>query len=193
MRGVGSIWGPGVGGHIANTGDLLPAGQELRAICEEKNAQLLVIDPLSGAFGNNENDRTTVYDFISDFRMWADTAECAVLMIGHLPKSVEGKAAGFSGSTAWEASMRSMMMLSKEEEPGKKGEPSKGQYFVLLHTKSNYAPIQRDIYLIKDHFGWWQSAADKKEAIKGYKDYTDSVENRQEEQDEQDEYSGISL
>ena len=51
MRGVGSVWGPGLGKHIANTGDLLPAGEDLRKICKKKEARLLVIDPVSGAFG----------------------------------------------------------------------------------------------------------------------------------------------
>ena len=64
MRGIGSVWGPGVGKHIANTGDLLAAGEDLRAICEDIKAQLLVMDPLSGAFGGNENDRTAVCDFV---------------------------------------------------------------------------------------------------------------------------------
>ena len=90
-----------MGKHIANTGDLLSAGEDLRAICEEKEARLLVLDPLSGAFGGNENDRTAVYDFVSSFRGWGDTAKCAMLVIGHLPKSKEGKEAGFSGTTAW--------------------------------------------------------------------------------------------
>ena len=70
MRGIGSVWGPGLGKHIANTGDLLSAGEDLREICEDKEARLLVIDPLSGAFGGNENDRTAVYDFVSSFRGW---------------------------------------------------------------------------------------------------------------------------
>ena len=72
MRGIGSVWGPGMGKHIQNTGDLLSAGEDLRAICEDKEASLLVIDPLSGAFGGNENDRTAVYDFVSDFRRWGE-------------------------------------------------------------------------------------------------------------------------
>ena len=54
------FWGPGMGKHIANTGDLLFAGEAIRTICEERNAKLLVMDPLSGAFGGNENDRTAV-------------------------------------------------------------------------------------------------------------------------------------
>lgn len=164
MRGIGSVWGPGVGKHIANTGDLLAAGEDLREICKSNQARLLVMDPLSGAFGGNENDRTAVYDFVSSFRGWGDVAECAMLVIGHLPKSAEGKAAGFSGSTAWEASARSMWMLSKI---GKKEE----EYWALRHTKSNYAPLQPKKYLCRNEIGAWAEAISKDKAVEAYNAY----------------------
>ena len=140
MRGIGSVWGPGIGKHIANTGDLLSAGEDLRTICEDKEACLLVMDPLSGAFGGNENDRTAVYDFVSSFRGWGDTVGCAMLVIGHLPKSAEGKAAGFSGSTAWEASARSMWMLGRqsfEENSTDKDNNKQTRYYwdIITHKK----------------------------------------------------------
>ena len=190
MRGIGSVWGPGMGKHIQNTGDLLAAGEDLRAICKEKEASLLVMDPLSGAFGGNENDRTAVYDFVSSFRGWGDTAKCAMLVIGHLPKSQEGKAAGFSGSTAWEASARSMWMLAKKEftegKDKKKDKENEGKeakhYWTLEHTKSNYAPIQQPVYLAKRKQGWWSQAADKEDAAEAFKDYQQGVDhNRQED------------
>lgn len=186
MRGVGSIWGPGMGNHIANTGDLLHPGEELQRICEEKQAELLVIDPLSGTFGGNENDRTAVYDFISSLRKWGDSAKCAILIIGHLPKNKEGKDAGFSGSTAWEASVRSMWMLTKKEE-GK----DTGEYYALSHTKANYARIQNDKPLIKSNYGWWELAKDVDDAIKGYEEYQEAMNATQEEHDDDDTYDNI--
>lgn len=180
MRGIGSVWGPGMGKHIANTGDLLLAGEAIRAICEERNAKLLVMDPLSGAFGGNENDRTAVYDFVSSFRGWGDTAKCAMLVIGHLPKGAEGRAAGFSGSTAWEASARSMWMLSKQDE-GNKENPK--EYWALLHTKSNYAPLQKEKPLIKSQYGWWREARDADEAVDAWKDYQATLEKEQEDEE----------
>ena len=190
MRGIGSVWGPGIGKHIQNTGDLLSAGEDLRAICEDKEASLLVMDPLSGAFGGNENERTAVYDFVSSFRAWGDTAKCAMLVVGHLPKSAEGKAAGFSGSTAWEASARSMWMLSKKaftEGKGKGKRKGKGtdteasevepkDYWTLEHTKSNYAPIQVEKPLIKSEFGWFEQADNKKEAAEALDEYQKDLE-----------------
>lgn len=170
MRGIGSVWGPGMGKHIANTGDLLFAGEAIRAICEERNAKLLVMDPLSGAFGGNENDRTAVYDFVSAFRGWGDEQNCAMLIIGHLPKSSEGRVSGFSGSTAWEASMRSMWMLSKAGNKKNKGKEDE-YYYALRHTKSNYARLQEEIPLIKSKYGWWKEAEDVEDAKDAYKKY----------------------
>lgn len=160
MRGIGSVWGPGMGKHIAVTGGLLEAGVCLQKVCEARNAQLLVLDPLSGAFGGNENDRTAVYDFVSSFRAWGDTAKCAMLVIGHLPKSsAGGQVAKFSGSTAWEASARALWMLgltaNEDSEP----------YWALQHTKSNYAPLQDNIPLIKQDTGWWVRAEDIEAAV----------------------------
>lgn len=189
MRGVGSIWGPGMGNHISNTGDLLPSGDNLRHICENIKARLLVIDPLSGAFGGNENDRAAVYDFISSFRKWGDATECAILVVGHLPKYAAGKNSGFSGSTAWEASVRSMWMLSKQED-GK----DTGEYYALSHTKSNYAPLQSIIPLIKSVHGWWKMAETIEDAIKGLKAYEDEIQSlSQENDDDDDPYASISL
>ena len=180
MRGIGSVWGPGMGKHISNTGDLLFAGEAIRAICEERNAKLLVMDPLSGAFGGNENDRTAVYDFVSSFRGWGDAAKCAMLAIGHLPKGAEGRASGFSGSTAWEASIRSMWLLSKQNAGNSKNPEA---YWALLHTKSNYAPLQKEKPLIKSRYGWWQAASDVDEALQAYKDYQATLEKEQEDED----------
>lgn len=190
MRGIGSVWGPGMGKHIANTGDLLFAGEAIRTICEERNAKLLVMDPLSGAFGGNENDRTAVYDFVSAFRGWGDATKCALLLIGHLPKGAEGRAAGFSGSTAWEASARSMWKLSKKEEKPDKDEEDEEEkaYWILEHTKGNYAALQPEVFLAKETTGWWVEVEDKEAAIAAYRQYqADIAAQAQEEKDEHTE------
>ena len=172
MRGIGSIWGPGLDKHISVTGELLRSGEALRSVCEGLNARLLVLDPLSGAFGGNENDRTAVYDFVSSFRGWGEASQCAMLVIGHLPKGKESRDAGFSGSTAWEASARAMWLLSTKTEDDKKdGDP----YYALQHTKSNYAMRQQDIPLAKNNYGWWTRCS-VQESIQAFSDYHDRQE-----------------
>ena len=201
MRGIGSVWGPGMGKHIQNTGDLLSAGEDLRAICEEKEASLLVIDPLSGAFGGNENERTGVYDFVSSFRGWGDDAKCAMLVIGHLPKNEEGKKAGYSGNSAWEASVRAMWKLEKKiaaKEKGKGKGKGKGKddeslevegqhYWALEHTKSNYAALQSPIYLAKQKQGWWAQATDREDSAEAFEAYQQGREHTPQE-DTDDDY-----
>lgn len=179
MRGIGSIWGPGLGQHIAITGELLQAGEQLRKLCEDKSARLLILDPLSGAFGGNENDRSAVYDFISSFRGWGDQARCAMLLIGHLPKT---QGAAFSGSTAWEASVRSMWQLGTKDEDNQ-------TYYALQHTKSNYARLQTDIPLKKNVLGWWKQCDDLNEACNAYEDYKKGREIT----DEGNEYNDVGF
>ena len=166
MRGVGSVWGPGAGNHISVTGELLPSGEELRKVCEDFNASLLILDPLSGAFGGNENDRTAVYDFVSSFRGWGDAVKCAMLVIGHLPKT---QGVVFSGSTAWEASARAMWLLGTKEQEDKESENT--TYYALQHTKSNYAIKQEDTLLGKDTNGSWATCRSISEAREAYANY----------------------
>ena len=163
MRGVGSVWGPGLDKHISVTGELLRSGEALRKVCEDIRARLLILDPLSGAFGGNENDRTAVYDFVSSFRGWGDAAKCAMLVIGHLPKT---PGVGFSGSTAWEASARAMWLLGAKTDEGNDSEET--TYYALQHTKSNYAVKQADILLGKNSNGSWVRCDSIREACEAY-------------------------
>ena len=76
---------------------LTPLGQALRTTAEAMSARLLVLDSLAAVYGGNENDRSQVRDFMASWDAWAVVNDCAVLIIGHPPKS----AAGYSGSTDW--------------------------------------------------------------------------------------------
>lgn len=192
MRGVGSVWGPGTGEHVSVTGELLPAGWQLRALCEGKHARLLVLDPLSGAFGGNENDRTAVYDFVSGFRKWGDDEKCAILMIGHLPKGSESRSAGFSGSTAWEASVRSLWKLEKAGLE-KNGDDANA-YWWLVNSKNNYARLQSEIPLAKQELGWWIRATNTETAKNAYQKYKSHyAEQETPNDDTDDEYADIRL
>ena len=97
--------------------------------------------------------------------------KCALLLVGHLPK---GKDSAYSGSTAWEASVRAMWLLAKKEklvydDTGKVAE--KLYYYALEHTKSNYAAIQPMKYLAKSNSGWWTQVDLEQEACDAYEAY----------------------
>ena len=63
---------------------------------------------------------------------------------------------------------RSMWMLSKQDA-GDSKDPE--EYWALLHTKSNYAPLQNEKPLIKSQYGWWREARDADEAVEACQDY----------------------
>ena len=57
------------------------AGHELRRLCEEVGARLLIVDPSAAAYGSNENSRALVRAFVSDFDAWARDNNCAILIL----------------------------------------------------------------------------------------------------------------
>ena len=169
MDEIGSLWNSGKGSGDA--GYLLPAGEDLREFCEGVGARLLVIDPLSGAFSGDENERTAVYNFVGGFRGWGKKSRCATLFVGHLPKGIEGKKAGFSGSTAWRDSVRAMWVLG-EQPLGKTTKNSEPRNFLALsNLKNNYARLQPRVPLIKHENARWSQAESNEDAADDYEAY----------------------
>lgn len=109
LAGQGPLW---AGDSHRSYGELTPAGESLRAVCQSLGVRLLVIDALSSAFAANENDRAAVRAFLSSWDRWARDTGCAVLLIAHPPKS-EGIDNHYSGSTDWRAGVRSLLVLSR--------------------------------------------------------------------------------
>lgn len=108
LRRLGSVWGPPAGQHVSTVGGLTDAGAAVRQHCEAVGARLLVLDPLAAAFAGNENDRGLVRAFMADWDGWASASGCAVLLIGHPPKSE----AAYSGSTDWRNAARFLWELT---------------------------------------------------------------------------------
>lgn len=108
-----SLYGPyGEGGMCVAT-------EMLQAI-EDEIARLrpvaVVLDPLADLFGGNEIDRKEVRAFISMLRKMAREYDCAIIIIGH--PSVDGMKTkrGYSGSTAWNNSVRSRINFEQSED-----------------------------------------------------------------------------
>jgi RecA-family ATPase len=115
-----------------------------QAACDIK-PKLIVLDNAADIYGGNENDRAQVRQFIGILRGMAMAAGAGVLLTSHPSLQGISSGSGFSGSTAWNASVRSRLYLKpvktqKDEEP----DPD---LRVLEVMKSNYGPIGKTITL----------------------------------------------
>ena len=127
MRGKGPLW----------ESQLTPMGEQLRHFCEGKQAELLVIDPINLSFAVDEINRPEVSKALESWAGWAMDTGCTVLLVGHPAKATEGDAAIYSGSTAWESTVRCMWVMRREKQ-GRNGERDPNPT-LRLH-KSNLGP-----------------------------------------------------
>ena len=169
MAGHGPVWAPSSGRHISALATITEAGQELRRLCEEKEARLLVLDPLAAAYAGDENARGLVRAFVSDWDAWGRDTQCAVLLVAHPPKSGDN----YAGSTDWQGAVRNMWTLNKSQRGQKprgsgKSDDNRPFEWRLSCEKSNYGPKPEPLHLDWDADGeslrWkvtgpWETAA----------------------------------
>lgn len=113
-----------------------PLMAELREQVQDYRAEYVFLDSLARIFGGSENDRHQVTTFVSWITAACDGAGLCIL--GH-----PGKAAGseFSGSTAWEGSVRARLYLGErlpDAEPDADTEPDDAVRY-LARRKANYS------------------------------------------------------
>jgi AAA domain len=106
---------------------------------------LIVLDNAADVYGGSENDRAQVRQFVGILRGMAMAAGAGVLLTSHPSLTGINTGTGLSGSTAWNASVRSRLyfkraVTEKDEEP----DPD---LRVLEVMKSNYGPIGETITL----------------------------------------------
>ena len=92
-----------------------------QAACDIK-PRLVVLDNSADIFGGNENDRAQVRQFIGMLRGMAIAAGAGILLTSHPSLTGISSGSGLSGSTAWNASVRSRLYFKratteKDEEP----------------------------------------------------------------------------
>jgi RecA-family ATPase len=107
--------------------------------------KLIVLDNAADIYGGNENDRAQVRQFIGLLRGMAIASGAGVLLTSHPSLTGISTGTGLSGSTAWNASVRSRLYFKrattdKDEEP----DPD---LRVLECMKSNYGPVGETIQL----------------------------------------------
>lgn len=117
-----------------------------RAIVET-GARLIILDNIAQLFGGNENARPEVTQFVNALGTLAIEHNAAVLLLGHPGKATDSQ---YSGSTAWDAAVRSRWLLDRPAaEFGDDQQPAAelADLRVLRKAKANYAGIGDEIAL----------------------------------------------
>ena len=110
----------------------------LAAAVQQWQPRLIVIDGASDTFDGDENSRRDVRTYIHALRRLAAISRAGVLLIMHVNRrAAEGGKTDqhFSGSTAWNNSVRSRLALVEDDFCDTR--------LTLLHEKSNLGPRQK--------------------------------------------------
>lgn len=117
-------------------GQPTPLFQALTAAATKFGAQLVVIDTAADVFAGNENIRNQVRRFVSCLTRLAMAIDGAVVLCAHPSVSGIASGSGFAGSTAWNASVRSRLYLTRPESKEGAVGPEERH---LTRMKANYA------------------------------------------------------
>lgn len=120
-----------------------PLWRELVRLIGDWRPRLVVLDTLADIFAGNENVRNQARAFIAMLRAVAIERDMAVLVLAHpsragLEAHGHNAAAGSSGSTAWHNSVRSRLLLARDDKTGLR---------TLSIVKANYGAVGTEIRL----------------------------------------------
>ena len=136
--GMGPLWAPtGGSGHVSTRGGLTVCAAWVRGYAEKFGAVLLVIDATASAYGCDENARALVREHCASWDAWGRAQRCAVMLIGHPPKS----GSDYSGSTDWHAAARWRWAYNYQPIPD--GEQDDVAPRLAL-AKGNYSRVGKD-------------------------------------------------
>lgn len=111
----------------------------------EERPALVVLDTLADLTAGEENNRAHARQFIGILRHLALKHQSAVLLLAHPSLTGISTGSGLSGSTGWNASVRSRLFLERVIDNGKEADPDARR---LCIKKSNYARAGEQIPLI---------------------------------------------
>jgi hypothetical protein len=117
-----------------------PMMTELREQIGDYKADYVFLDSLARVYGGNENDRHQVTQFVSELAHACAPTVAGLCLLGH-----PGKATGseYSGSTAWEGSVRSRLYLGHrlpDQHPDEDEQaPAEDTVRYVCRRKSNYS------------------------------------------------------
>jgi RecA-family ATPase len=132
---------------LARSGLMVPTKlfERLReAACDIKPA-LIVLDTSADVYGGNENDRAQVRQFVGLLRGLAMASGAGVLLTSHPSLTGINSGTGLSGSTAWNASVRSRLYFTRATTD--RDEESDPDARVLEVMKANYGPVGESVVL----------------------------------------------
>jgi archaellum biogenesis ATPase FlaH len=111
---------------------------QLQARFETNDLDLVILDPISDVYSDNENDFTKVAAMMRHLNQLAMANDTAIMLIGHPAKD---EASTYGGSRAWSSKSRSRLLLQKA---GSDAVPK------LSQQKSSYGPTMPDIDCLWD-------------------------------------------
>jgi archaellum biogenesis ATPase FlaH len=120
-----------------NNRELTPFGVEIQKFIVEIKPRLVVFDTAPNFFLGNENERREVTAFISSLNRIAAKNKCAIVLLTHPSKHAYGKDS-YSGSTAWNGSVRSRISLTANGEHKVK----------MKRDKTNYSKVGETVELM---------------------------------------------
>lgn len=115
-------------------GQLSQFARDVTHLAKEAGCQLVILDTVADLFGGNEIIRPEVRQFVTSLRKLAMIIDGAVVLLAHPSAAGMRDGTGYSGSTAWRGSVRSL--LTFEFEAGDDPSPDKR---ILTRKKANYA------------------------------------------------------
>lgn len=105
-----------------------PFMAQVEAECARIKPALVLLDNKAQVYGGLENDRYEVTAFCNLLTGLARRHDCAVLLLGHVAKADDSQ---YSGSTAWDAAVRSRLWMSRRDDG----------LIELRRAKANYAAL----------------------------------------------------
>lgn len=122
-----------------------PAYDQILVRARDTKVSLAVFDPAANLFDGDENNRVQVRMFCDLLRGLAVKIDGGVVLAAHPSQQGLRNDTGYSGSTAWHNSVRSLIYMTRPQV--EEGEAEDNDSRILRHLKCNLGPVQKDITL----------------------------------------------
>lgn len=109
--------------NIDRNGGMVPTAtlEHIARIVEQHLMTMVIFDPVANLWDGNEIDRAQVTTFLSIVRnRFADKLGCTVVINAHPSREGMRDGSGYSGSSAWNGSVKSRLYLAMDDENGDK-------------------------------------------------------------------------